>query len=109
VSDLQADLERIKKFSKDLNAIHTEFTQESNPADGYGTQELGSRTVVDAFGDFSSNWKIHRERLTDELKTLRDLSAAAAENFEAIDKALADALRGEDKKNGTSRSPQGPR
>ncbi|CAL9476037.1 hypothetical protein [Streptomyces sp. Tu 3180] len=98
MSDQTADIERIKESSKSLSKIHREFSKNANPADGLGVNVLGDQGLVDVFGDFGDNWKIHRERLTDELEKLSTLLSTAAKTYEDIDHALAEALRGTDRK-----------
>ncbi|CAM5702838.1 hypothetical protein [Streptomyces griseomycini] len=95
MSDQTADIGRIKESSRSLSRIHREFSKNANPADGLGVAVLGDQGLVDDFGD---NWKIHRERLTDELEKLSSLLSTAAKTYEEIDHALAEALRGTDKK-----------
>ncbi|MFF3845418.1 hypothetical protein [Streptomyces sp. NPDC002328] len=98
MSDQKADLSRIKESAKSLSRIHREFTHHANPADGFGVSVLGERGLVDVFHDFDDNWKIHRERLTDELEKLSKILTTAAKAYEDIDYQLAEALRGTDKK-----------
>ncbi|WBB58624.1 hypothetical protein O7599_23730 [Streptomyces sp. WMMC500] len=96
VSDIKADLERIRECSRALGRIHRTFSHHANPADGYGTGEIGSQQLVDTFSDFGSNWKIHRGKLTEELEKLGKITAAAAESYDKVDTDLANALRKED-------------
>ena len=72
MSDQTADITRIKESAGSLARIHREFSRNANPADGLGIPTLGEQGLVDVFDDFGDNWKIHRERLTDELKKLSD-------------------------------------
>ncbi|MEU9554940.1 hypothetical protein [Streptomyces fumanus] len=98
MSDQTADIGRIKESAKSISRIHREFTGNANPADGLGVGTLGDQGLVDVFHDFGDNWKIHRERLTEELEKLSRLLSTAAKAYEDIDHALAEALRGTDKK-----------
>lgn len=97
--DIEADTGRIAEFASSLDGIHKEFANGSNPADDYTVADIGSQLLVDAFDEFSDNWKIHRERLSDELKKLATIAAEAAKSYQEIDTSLANALRGEDAKN----------
>lgn len=99
MSDLTADLDRIREFSKSLKRIHREFTQEADPADDYGISDLGSQTVLDAFDEFGSNWKIHREELAERLKKLYGVTKRTADTFDEVDHKLAEALRDNDTKH----------
>ncbi|MGC5039457.1 MULTISPECIES: hypothetical protein [unclassified Streptomyces] len=98
MSDQTADIERIKESAKSLSKIHREFDKNANPAEGMGVTTLGDQGLVDVFDDFGDNWKIHRERLTEELENLSKLLSTAAKTYEDIDHQLAEALRNAGKK-----------
>ncbi|MET8132030.1 hypothetical protein ABZV24_08705 [Streptomyces sp. NPDC005251] len=99
MSDQTADITRIKESARSLSRIHREFSRNANPAGGLGVGTLGEQSLVDVFDDFGDNWKIHRERLTDELKKLSEILSTAAKAYEDIDHQLAEALRATDKKD----------
>ncbi|MFJ6982531.1 MULTISPECIES: hypothetical protein [unclassified Streptomyces] len=101
MADQTADLARIKESARSLSKIHREFTKDANPAEGLGVPVLGEQGLVKVFDDFENNWKIHRERLSDELEKLAKILTTAAKAYEEIDHALADALRGTDRKQRT--------
>lgn len=96
MSDLTADTNRIRDCSRELQRIYDEFTAHSDPADGYSLAELGDSRIVGAFHSFGSNWKIHREHLAGQIRTLGVATEDAADTYDGVDKALADALRRED-------------
>ncbi|MFF0204154.1 hypothetical protein [Streptomyces sp. NPDC005017] len=98
MSDQTADLERIKDSADYAARIHREFDKNANPADGLGVSTLGDQGLVDVFDDFGDNWKVHRKRLTDELKKLSGILTTAAKTYDDLDHALAEALRGTDRK-----------
>jgi hypothetical protein len=100
VSDQRADIARIAECAEELDKIHNAFTKGANPAQGLGIAELGSEKVIDALSSFGDNWKIHREELAEEVKTLAGITSAAAEAYEAIDTELARALRDVDAQHG---------
>ncbi|MFF3488118.1 hypothetical protein ACFYXC_33240 [Streptomyces sp. NPDC002701] len=102
MSDQQADVSRIKESAKSLSRIHGEFTRNANPAEGLAVDTLGDKGLIETFDDFGDNWKIHRERLTDELKKLSTILSQAAKAYEDIDHQLAEALRGTDEKKSAS-------
>lgn len=93
MSDLKADTERIRECSRALLRIYSEFTNRASPADGYGASELGSSLISGAFDDFGSNWKVHRQDLTERLKRLGTITEDAADGYDGADAALAQALR----------------
>ncbi|MEU6120665.1 hypothetical protein [Streptomyces sp. NPDC047123] len=96
MGDQEADIERIRECARSLKRIHDTFQKRSNPADGYGTGELGSQLLLDTFDTFGGNWKIHRKKLTEELRSLHGMTKAAADAYEKIDHELAEALRRSD-------------
>lgn len=98
LSDQTADIGRIKQSSKSLASIHREFTRNANPAEGLGVATLGDQGLVDVFDDFGDNWRVHRERLSDELKELSVLLSTVAKTYDDVDYALAEALRRTDRR-----------
>ncbi|MFC8370483.1 MULTISPECIES: hypothetical protein [unclassified Streptomyces] len=98
MSDQTADLTRIKESGSALSKIHRDFKNRANPAEGLGVSTLGDQSLVKVFDDFGDNWKIHRERLMEELEKLSKILSTAAKAYEDIDHQLAEALRGTDKK-----------
>ncbi|MFE2050367.1 hypothetical protein ACFXAS_17890 [Streptomyces sp. NPDC059459] len=98
MSDQTADVTRIKESGSALSKIHRDFKNRANPAEGLGVSTLGDQGLVKVFDDFGDNWKIHRERLMEELEKLSKILSTAAKAYEDIDHQLAEALRGTDKK-----------
>lgn len=96
MSDLKADTQRIRECSRALLRIYNVFTAQANPADGYGASELGSSLISGVFEDFGNNWTIHRQDLTDRLKTLGTITEDAADTYDGADASLAQALRRQD-------------
>ena len=96
MSDLEADTRRIRDCSRTLQRIYDQFTGHANPADGYSAAELGDSRITDAFHDFGANWKIHRKDLAEQIRTLGIITEDAADTYDGIDQALADALRKQD-------------
>lgn len=96
MSDLKADTARLRECSRSLQRIYDEFTNRANPADGYAESELGDGRIVSAFKDFGDNWRIHREHLSDKIRTLGTITDDAATSYEGADAQLAAALRKQD-------------
>lgn len=93
MSDLKADTRRLRDCSRALQRIYDEFTNRADPARDYTLAELGSPLVSGAFDDFGSNWKVHRKDLAEQLKTLGTITQDAADTYDGVDHALAEALR----------------
>ncbi|PWI11223.1 hypothetical protein DIZ27_07490 [Streptomyces sp. NWU339] len=98
MGDQEADIERIKESARALKRIRDTFAERANPADGYAVDDLGSQKILDAFDKFSSNWKIRRRQLTEELERLHGITKGAAESYETLDHELAEALRRTDER-----------
>jgi len=96
MGDLEADTRRIRDCSRALQRIYDQFTGHADPAEGYSSDELGDSRITGAFHDFGSNWKIHRDHLADQIRTLGVITEDAADTYEGIDTKLADALRKQD-------------
>lgn len=101
MSDQKADIKRIRECSRALQRIYSAFTSRSNPTDGYSLAEVGSPVVMDAFDEFSDNWKIHRKDLAERIRKLGVITWEAAKGYEAVDAQLAEALRRQDAKHET--------
>ncbi|MFJ4920894.1 hypothetical protein [Streptomyces sp. NPDC088725] len=104
MGDQEADIERIKECAAALKRVHDTFSKRSNPAKAFGTGELGSQRLLDAFDEFDSNWKVRRRKLTDELLSLHKITKTAADSYEQVDSELANALRESDKRDGRTGS-----
>jgi hypothetical protein len=52
----------------------------------------GQRNAEDAMGDFASNWKIHREKMTKRMDTLHEKVEKAVDQWKDADQNLADAF-----------------
>lgn len=102
MGDQEADIGRIKESARALKRVHDTFEKRSNPAEGYGMGELGSRELLEAFDEFDSNWKIRRRKLMEELDKLHKITKTAADSYEELDSELARALRESDKEGGGS-------
>ncbi|MBV9025502.1 MAG: hypothetical protein JO362_17310 [Streptomycetaceae bacterium] len=96
MSDLKADIQRIREFSDGLVVIYDDFINRANPADGYSTEDLGSSDLASAFEEFADNWKIHRRELADKIAALGKITEDAANTYQSIDADLAAALRTND-------------
>ncbi|MFJ4920136.1 hypothetical protein [Streptomyces sp. NPDC088725] len=93
----QADLDMIRDCSDSLKAIHREFQEHGNPADGYG-DDLGNEKLRDVFDDFSGTWKKTRKKLMKDIENLAKFTATAADTYDDVDRKLAEALRDARKK-----------
>ena len=99
MSDLKADIQRIRECSDELGVVYDDFTNRANPADGYTIEDLGSPDLASAFEEFADNWKIHRRELADKIATLGKITEDAANTYQSIDADLAAALRANDPKS----------
>ncbi|MFI8536691.1 hypothetical protein ACIGMX_41460 [Streptomyces aquilus] len=88
----RADLDTIRDCSDSLFAIHREFKEHANPAEGY-LEELGSDHLRDIFEDFSDTWKKNRKKLMKEIENLAKYTKTAADTYDDVDHKLAQALR----------------
>ncbi|SCE36443.1 hypothetical protein GA0115240_154722 [Streptomyces sp. DvalAA-14] len=79
-----------------MQRIYDEFTSRPNPTEGYSEGDLGDDRIMSAFKDFGDNWRIHRERLAERIRTLGVISEDAATSYEGVDAQLAAALRKQD-------------
>lgn len=52
----------------------------------------GQQTAEKVMGDFASNWKIHREKMTKRMKTLQEKVEKAAQQWKDADQKLAESF-----------------
>jgi hypothetical protein len=88
------DLDVIKSVSSDLSKIVKEL-ERLDDEDKYGWNQeiIGHEELTDRLDDFATNWDYKRSKLEEELKKLAAITKGAAQAYEAIDTALADAVR----------------
>ncbi|MFD6285079.1 hypothetical protein [Streptomyces sp. NPDC060205] len=87
------DLEVIRGMGRGLGSIKKSFDGLEDLKGKYD-EDFGENDLKEKFEDFVDNWKLSRKELTEEIDALSQIAKAAAEAYEAIDRQLADAIRG---------------
>ena len=86
MSDLRVDYAELAHSRDELAALIEEFhNAESIAADG----DVGSAQVLDALHEFASNWKVHKQRLIEEMTAVHDMVDKTIHGFLDADNALA--------------------
>ncbi|MET9729153.1 hypothetical protein ABZZ79_00375 [Streptomyces sp. NPDC006458] len=94
------DLDVIKSVATDLSKIVKELERlDDEDKYGWNQEVIGHAELTDRLNDFAANWDYKRSRLEEDLKKLAGVTKAAAEAYDAIDTALADAVRRRRKKS----------
>ena len=78
-------------LADDLDVLITEFEE----ADGFQDEmkrHWGQLNADLSMGDFADNWKIHRGKMVDAMKTLRDAVRKADQDWTDADVKLAESL-----------------
>ncbi|WP_122816366.1 hypothetical protein [Nocardioides pantholopis] len=88
---LVADIGRIRSSAYDVRSTSSRFNGASSLVAEYRS-DLGSTDLANALDDFASNWKIHRERLCEDLEKFADWAVQAADGYAQADADLAAVL-----------------
>ncbi|WP_223776109.1 hypothetical protein [Streptomyces sp. 135] len=98
MTDLGVDYDYLYTIKKDLSTVRKEFKgctgHQEDLKDAYG-----SPYVSGAMEDFTTNWDDHRKELLDNIEKVGKLVEQSIENFEKLDKELAEANKRKKKNN----------
>ncbi|QEU92574.1 hypothetical protein [Streptomyces kanamyceticus] len=96
MTDLGVDYDYLYTIKNDLGTVRREFKDCTGHQEDL-RDEYGSPYVSGAMGDFTTNWDDHRKELLDNIDKVGKLVEQAIENFEELDKELAEASKGKKK------------
>jgi hypothetical protein len=88
---LKADIGRIRDAADAVAGINDAFSSTESLVSSYG-DEVGNETLADKLHEFATNWKVHRERLSEDLQKFSDWARQAADGYEQTDDDLAAVL-----------------
>ncbi|WP_409059062.1 hypothetical protein [Streptomyces sp. SYP-A7185] len=90
MADLGVDYDYLYTIKKDLGTVRTEFKNCSGHQNDL-RDEYGSLFVSGAMEEFTDNWNDHRKEMLGSIEKVGKLVEQAIENFEKLDKELAEA------------------
>jgi hypothetical protein len=88
MTDLTVDYVVLDGIARSLSRVIAEFETMHERRDEDAPIWGGPR-VRSAMGQFASNWDIHREALSEQIRALGEKCAGVAEEFRTVDEALA--------------------
>lgn len=88
MADLRVDYVVLDSIVRSLAQISVEF-EDLHKRREEETAIWGGYQVRSAMGSFASNWDVHREALSEELRSLGEKCVGIAKEFRAVDQALA--------------------
>jgi hypothetical protein len=88
VADLQVSDVVLDGIARSLAQISVEFDSLHDRRDE-DAPIWGGTQVRAAMGHFATNWDVHREALTEQIRELGEKCREIAEEFRAVDRALA--------------------
>lgn len=91
-TDLEVPLELLADTSQSLDLLIAEFHSSGRIVDE-AHDLVGSRKVIEALGEFSGSWRVHREKLIERMVAVRDMACKGREAFVDADNDLARAIR----------------
>ncbi|CAL9524184.1 hypothetical protein [Streptomyces sp. enrichment culture] len=89
MTDLGVDYDYLYTIKKDLKTVRNEFTTCSAHQESM-KDEYGSDLVSGAMEKFTDNWDDHRKELLENIEKVGSLTEQAIQNFEKLDKELAE-------------------
>ena len=89
--DLKVDA-TLDQTNADLKKIHDEFDNASKNAKD-DRNIWGQRDLAKAMDDFANNWKIHRDKINEKLKSLSDKVDKAVAAWDDAENQLSNALK----------------
>ncbi|KAB8163851.1 MULTISPECIES: type VII secretion target [Streptomyces] len=93
MSDLDITVDEVRELGQTLRLVATEFENSEDIASEYA-DEVSHRDLAHELEEFAENWRIHRNKLMDGLRTLAEHATQAAEGYDGIETELANALQG---------------
>ncbi|MEV6751776.1 hypothetical protein [Streptomyces sp. NPDC051214] len=87
--DLGVDYDYLYTIKHDLKTVRREFKSCSSHQEDMH-DEYGSYFVSSAMDEFTSNWNDHRKELLKNIEGVGKLVEQSIENFEKLDKELAE-------------------
>ncbi|MDT0345347.1 hypothetical protein [Streptomyces litchfieldiae] len=94
MSDLVVTVEDVGRLGEKLRFVAGEFDGAQDIAEDYA-DEVCHGDLAHELEQFAESWKIHRGKLMEGLTTLAELAQSAAEGYDGLETALANALQGE--------------
>jgi hypothetical protein len=88
MADLTVDYVVLDRIVRSLSQISAEF-EDLHKRREEETGIWGGYQVRSAMGNFASNWDVHRETISEQLRTLGEKCVGITEEFRAVDQALA--------------------
>lgn len=93
MSDLDITVDDVRELGDKLRLIATEFENAEDIADEYA-DEVSHRDLAHELEEFAENWRIHRNKLMDGLRSLAEKATESAEGYDGIETELVNALQG---------------
>jgi hypothetical protein len=88
---LTVDTDRMRQVSRSLEEMRVELDLAEQVTRDY-LSLVGSPLLAKRLEEFAGNWRIHRQKLSDELAGFSKWAGAAADAFNGLDAGLAKAL-----------------
>ncbi|MFP3714532.1 hypothetical protein [Isoptericola variabilis] len=89
--DLSIDMDTLSQLAGDLTAIVSELENADDNA-GDAAEATGHDDLRDRVQDFADKWKIKREEMLGDVKTLSDILNQIVDTFTEVDTELGRAL-----------------
>lgn len=88
---LRVDLGALDRTAHSLAALRAEFANAGHIVTD-AERAIGAKPMIDALEDFSTNWKLHREKLLSAMDAVQAMAAQSAATYRQVDDELTRAL-----------------
>lgn len=92
MANLKVDFAILESIRRSAAQITAEF-EDLNERRETDAVIWGGYQVRSAMDDFASNWHIHREALSEQIRTLGEKCSGVAETFRAVEQVLSQAAQ----------------
>jgi hypothetical protein len=95
---LKVDIDHVETCAEKIRQCKNELADSTTLIDSYA-DEIGTPILSDKLHSFATNWKIHREKICEDLGSFADWASGAAKAYDSTEDSLVKALKagGEEK------------
>jgi hypothetical protein len=90
MADLVVNLDMVQSTANTLNNLANEF---NNASQIVGDAAIGDDTIDSALGNFTGNWKVHRESLVSSMQSVQKMASQSYQDYTTTDSKLASELQ----------------
>lgn len=90
MADLVVNLDMVQSTANTLSNLADEF---NNSSQIVSDAAIGESIIDSALGNFTGNWKVHRENLVSSMNSVQKMASQSYQDYTATDNKLASELQ----------------